>query len=185
MGYEVQMSSLGYLVDRGKALGLDVAALLSRMPSKPTVESPLDDYAQRHTSEIQLEGQLSTFLSTFMTVTFAGRIVLNVWRLMKHELNVRNYDFETIIYHVLHYRTPRFPHDVLCKWFQDSRDAWRTCRYWMTRALGSLQVLNALNLIGRTSEFARLYGTLFEEVISRGAVGESVFLPVTHCRFTV
>ena len=44
-------------------------------------------------------------------------------------------------------------------------------RYYSIRALGNLQILHELNLIGRTSEFARLYGVLFEEVISRGKFG--------------
>ncbi len=41
--------------------------------------------------------------------------------------------------------------------------------FYKTRVGGSLALLEQLDLIGRTSELARLFGTLFYEVLSRGS----------------
>ena len=40
--------------------------------------------------------------------------------------------------------------------------------YYLQRCHGNYQLLDKLNVIGRTSEFARLYGMEFENVLSRG-----------------
>jgi len=38
----------------------------------------------------------------------------------------------------------------------------------MTRARGNLQIMEQLDVIGRTSEFARVFGIEFYNVLSRG-----------------
>ena len=40
--------------------------------------------------------------------------------------------------------------------------------YYLLRCHGNYQLLEKLNVIGRTSEFARLYGIEFENVLTRG-----------------
>ena len=45
-GYEVQMSSWGYLIERGAYLGIPVAPMLSRLPSREK-ESKLNDDGER------------------------------------------------------------------------------------------------------------------------------------------
>ncbi len=41
--------------------------------------------------------------------------------------------------------------------------------YYIKRCQGNYQLLDSFNLIGRTSEFARLYGIEFENVLDRGS----------------
>ena len=51
-------------------------------------------------------------------------------------------------------------------------DLFLCCRvvdYYSLRCMGNFQMLEKLNVIGRTSEFARLYGIEFENVLSRGS----------------
>ena len=45
----------------------------------------------------------------------------------------------------------------------------RVVDYYSLRCVGNFQLLEKLNVIGRTSEFARLYGIEFESVLSRGS----------------
>ena len=56
VGYELQRGSLGYLVDRGRALGLNMAALLSRVPDLDAKERPVNEYNERHTASLELPG---------------------------------------------------------------------------------------------------------------------------------
>lgn len=56
-------------------------------------------------------------------------------------------------------------------------------RYYQQRVVGVLRLLDQLDIIGRTSELARLFGIQFFEVLSRGSQvpflrGESVLLSI-------
>ena len=41
--------------------------------------------------------------------------------------------------------------------------------HYVTRACGNLELMEQLDLIGRTSELARLFGIQFYEVFTRGS----------------
>lgn len=89
MGYEVQKGSLGYLSDRAAAAYEWPTFLreLSRLPGSPSAnEAPgSDQYGWQHASGLHV----------------AGRIVLNVWRLMRggghHPLQVASQSFNYYI----------------------------------------------------------------------------------------
>lgn len=105
VGYEVQRASWGYLFDRGKALGIDISARLSRLKqteSQQDTESAAFRYHARHTSELSVK----------------GRIIINVWRVMRHELALTSYTFESIAFHVLHLRTPFYHQSQLRDWYK-------------------------------------------------------------------
>lgn len=73
LGFEVQMLSWGFLLQRATALGIDLAPQLSRVQDSSATarfDAQSDQWGARHTSEISI----------------TGRIVLNVWRLMRHEV---------------------------------------------------------------------------------------------------
>ena len=72
---QVQRGSWGYLIERGVALGAEVVARLSRVPEGVRASHHLeeeDQYGADNTSQIHL----------------AGRVVLNVWRLMRAEVRL-------------------------------------------------------------------------------------------------
>ena len=46
---------------------------------------------------------------------------------------------------------------------------WRTIEHCMLRCRGNLQLMEQLDLIGQTSEFARVFGIEFYHVLSRGS----------------
>ncbi|KAF0292367.1 DNA polymerase zeta catalytic subunit [Amphibalanus amphitrite] len=105
LGWEVQQLSWGYVLERAECLGRPLTAALSRLPlseraSRAAAESDL--YGSEHTSEIHL----------------AGRIVLNVWRLLRPEVALYSYTFENIAYHVLHQRVPEFSFRQLTEWWR-------------------------------------------------------------------
>jgi hypothetical protein len=47
---------------------------------------------------------------------------------------------------------------------------WRVVNYFTTRVQANLQIMEQVDLIGRTSEFARVFGIEFYHVLSRGSV---------------
>ena len=167
LGYEVQMLSWGYLLSRAAHLGYDLCRCLSRVPhdSKNNwCSSEKDEFGADNASEIHI----------------VGRLVLNIWRLMRSEVALYDYKFESVAYHLLHQRHPRYSTQTLTLWFDQPQSALtsrfhqchtraRVIKYLLTRVLGNIQLISQQDIIGRTSELARLFGIQFYEVLTRGS----------------
>ncbi|XP_072356139.1 DNA polymerase zeta catalytic subunit [Scyliorhinus torazame] len=158
LGYEVQMHSWGYLFQRAAALEFDLCRMISRIPD--------DDKENRFAPERDEYGA-----TTMSEINIVGRIILNVWRMMRSEVALNNYSFENVAFHVLHQRFPLFSFRVLSDWFDNKTDLyrWKMVDHYICHVRGNLQLLEQLDLIGRTSELARLFGILFYHVLTRGA----------------
>ena len=161
LGYEVQNSSWGYLLKRGTALEIDMMApMFSRIQSSKEshFDKDRDAFGADDMSEINL----------------VGRVVLNVWRIMKSELNLRSFDFHVVYQEVLKRRLPVFSYKSLTSWFNpldtkfDAKMSYKVIDHLITRCKGSIEILSKLDLITRTSEMSRLFGILFFEVLTRG-----------------
>ena len=107
-GYEVQMSSWGYLSCRASTLGLNMYPLLSRLPAglresklQSEEDNPGAQYDANHTSEIRI----------------VGRTVLNVWRLLRSEVALYSYSLESVVRHVLGQRRPHYHPQTLSAWW--------------------------------------------------------------------
>ncbi|KAK7079689.1 error-prone translesion synthesis, partial [Halocaridina rubra] len=155
VGYEVQMSSWGYLLERGSALNVEIVSRLSRVPegSSSHFEEEYDEFGADHTSQIHI----------------TGRIVLNIWRLMRAEVALQSYTLPNVAYHVLHQRIPTFSHDDLREWWLIDNTRFRTLEYYITRCDLTIDLLHRLDLIPRTAELARLFGIQFYDVLARGS----------------
>ncbi|XP_015756079.1 PREDICTED: DNA polymerase zeta catalytic subunit-like [Acropora digitifera] len=158
IGYEVQMLSWGFLLERALTFELDLCTQLSRVKgssSSSNMDAEKDQWGAAHSSEIKI----------------AGRIILNVWRLMRHEAALNSYSFENVAFHVLHERIPLFSFRTLSDWWdhKNSLNRWRTVDHYVTRCRGNVRILESVDFIGRTSELARLFGIMFYSVISRGS----------------
>ncbi|XP_058881813.1 DNA polymerase zeta catalytic subunit-like isoform X1 [Acipenser ruthenus] len=153
LGYEVQMHSWGYLLQRASAVSVDLCQQLSRVPGHFSAE--WDEYDGDTVPEINI----------------IGRIVLNVWRMMKTEVMMTSYSFENVAFHALHQRFPLYTPRVLSDWFNSKTDLyrWKVVDHYISRVRGTLQLLKQHDLIGRTSELARLFGIQFYHVLTRGS----------------
>ncbi|XP_067402706.1 DNA polymerase zeta catalytic subunit [Emydura macquarii macquarii] len=158
LGYEVQMHSWGYLLQRAAALSVDLCQMISRVPD--------DKKENRFAAEQDEYGS-----DTMSEINIVGRIILNLWRMMRNEVTLTNYTFENVGFHVLHQRFPLFTSRVLSDWFDNKTDIyrWKMVDHYISRVQGNLQMLEQLDLIGRTSEMARLFGIQFLHVLTRGS----------------
>lgn len=114
-----------------------------------------DSYGHTHSSSIHI----------------IGRLMLNVWRLMKSELNTTSYTLENFVYHVLRERIPKYSYQTLTTWYDQPTmlNKWKTLKYYLTRVQMNIQLLDETELISQKSEFARVYGVDFYSVIARGS----------------
>ena len=156
-GYEIKMSSLGYLIERANNIGLNFQANISRFPeeTKDISDEP--------------EGVSNWWVTVTNEVQLAGRVIINLWRLMRTEVTLTNYSFESVAYHVLHERLPKHPQPTLFNFYKDAKLFFNFVDYFIIRARGNLRLLLDLNILVRTSEMGRLFGIEFFNVLSRGS----------------
>lgn len=66
---------------------------------------------------------------------------------------------------------PHFPPRILTAWYNDGAPVlkYRVFRYYMDRVQMNLDILDASEIINKTSESARVFGVDFYSVITRGS----------------
>ncbi len=120
-GYEIEMASWGYVIQRGYAIDINMPALLSRVTSEKISKIVNDE-------ERDVDGMDSEF-----EIKLAGRIFLNVWRLLRSEIALTSYTFENVMYHILHRRIPSHTfRDRTIMWNKELTK-WIVFEYYMER----------------------------------------------------
>jgi hypothetical protein len=158
VSFEAQGRGLGYLVDRAATLGRSLVRSWSRTTSQWAAghlerRGPDDEYGRLKQSGIHL----------------TGRVVLNLWRILRHEVRLGIYTFEKCVEAVLRCRVPRFRDCDLHAWYENTHARHRTVSHVLRRARYNVAMLDQLDLLGRTAEMARAYGIDFESVLTRGS----------------
>ncbi|ERS98303.1 hypothetical protein HMPREF1624_05087 [Sporothrix schenckii ATCC 58251] len=157
-GYEAIGSSWGYLKERAALLDVDLWKELSRVPQQRVV--PFHEQDQGVT----------------------GRYMLSINQAMRATVDLRQYTLETAAWHVLGRRVPFYRAEVLTAWAASGRpgDLSRLMRHYRRRTAIGLALIEATELVSRTSEQARVLGVDFASVLDRGSQFkvESVMLRV-------
>ncbi|PHH82645.1 hypothetical protein CDD82_5281 [Ophiocordyceps australis] len=157
-GYEVQSSSWGYLIERARVkYEVDLCKELSRIKTdwQGRIGSKRDSWGFRTTS----------------TIGITGRHTVNIWRAMQGEAKLQQYSLENVAWQLLGQRVPHYGWATLTQWHKSGRagDVNKVVRYWQHRARLDLEILEANEVVARTSEQARLLGVDFFSVFSRGS----------------
>lgn len=129
-GYEIEMNSWGYVLERAEILGLDVLKDLSRITEKNRQKRWIKN-------ESDYEGRI------------IGRVIFNVWRLFRHELALSSYSFENCMYEVLNERVPSYSYAQLSDWWCDESKMlrWIPVDYYLTKLSGTVRMLQKLDII--------------------------------------
>lgn len=154
IGWEIESLSWGYIFQRAGKLNLNLAKRISRIPG---VQCKWESSEQGSESLAE--------------VKLPGRIVLDIWRIMRPEIALLTYTFENVMYHVMNERIPCPSFRALTNWWQkeNSSARWKVVQHYCFKVVGVLRILEQLDIIGRMSEHARLFGIQFYEVFSRGS----------------
>ena len=87
IGFEVQMLSWGYLIDRSRVLDINLCPLISRIPN-----------AEKQSRVNEDADSQSFYYGSSLEFKIAGRILLNVWRIMRSEVSsIQEFDRGTEI----------------------------------------------------------------------------------------
>lgn len=171
VGYTVDTLSWGYLIQRAFVLDLDPL--------------PLCRITNAYQAKGNFEGEVNK------PPTLVGRIVFNLWTLMKHEesMSLRSYTFENVYHELFRERVPRYSTEHLnVLWGKGSRGGLGTVNrillleYYLARVTGNIRMLAQVNLVPRTYGLAALFGMRFEDVLNRGSQFrvESILFPLVH-----
>lgn len=102
--YDMKLS-LYYILKRAKLkYNLDLLVKFSRIPKQ-------QDNTTRTRSHMAANGDDLPVI--------IGRILLDLWRILRSEITLNIYTFENAIYHVLHERVPHYDISLISKWFLD------------------------------------------------------------------
>ena len=96
--------------------------------------------------------------------SIVGRIVLCGWKISSEEVHHPNASYQpAICAAVLKKRIPHHDNLVVTRWYgrAHGRERWRVLKYRLNQARATLLILDALDVIGRAGEAARLSGVEF------------------------
>lgn len=157
-GYEVHGGSWGYLIERARLkYDYNLCDEFSRMKTESH---------GRFGKENDRWG-----FNTTSTIRVTGRHMINIWRAMRGELNLLQYTMENVVWHLLHRRIPHYAWKTLTTWYMNGnhRHLGRLLQHYQDRTKLDIEILEANELVARTSEQARLLGVDFFSVFSRGS----------------
>lgn len=198
MGWEIQGGSIGYLAERAAYVGIGLLKKISRTPLSETKleavhledirrDESKDSHEEFPTEDLELQDTIieDEWGRTHGSgIHVGGRIVLNLWRIMRGELKLRIYSLEAVAEAVLRRKVPKIPWRTLSWWFLSGpgRARFRCIEYIIDRAKLNLAIMDQLDMINRTSELARIFGIDFFSVHSRGSQYrvESMMLRLAH-----
>lgn len=120
-GYEIEMASWGYVIQRGYALNINMPSLMSRVTSEKLHKIVNSDEDR----DVDGEGEFE--------IKISGRIFLNVWRLLRSEIALTSYTFENVMYHILHRRIPSQTFRDRTKMWNKELTKWIVFEYYVER----------------------------------------------------
>ncbi|SSD60965.1 related to DNA polymerase zeta catalytic subunit [Saccharomycodes ludwigii] len=156
-GYEIHQNSWGYVIERCNiCFKFDFCSEISRVQYKAT--NKVDDYwGYTHASAICI----------------AGRHILNIWRILRSELNLSKYNIENVVDNVLSLRLPHYSFENLTKFWEDrdtnNHSLTVVINYWLCRVRLDDLLIDKIGFLFRTAEQARLIGIDFYSVFYRGS----------------
>ncbi|KAG9286506.1 hypothetical protein G9A89_014672 [Geosiphon pyriformis] len=157
-GYEIHNSSWGYIIKRGLVQHeINLCHEFSRIiiTTKHRNDIMNDAWGLRKASAIHV----------------VGRHVLNIWRIIRGQMDLNIYTYQNVVWHLLHERVPHYSNQTMTLWFTHGPTILK-CRvfnHYLDHVKRNIDILNKSHFINRTSEFSQIFGIDFYSVLSRGS----------------
>ena len=96
--------------------------------------------------------------------SIVGRLVFSGWKIVAEEVKHPNVSYlPAVVYSVLNKRIPHHEDLILTKWYASGTERWRVLSHRLAQATACLLLFDALDVIGRAGEAARLSGVEFSQ----------------------
>ena len=187
LSWDPQGSGLGFIVERGflahkeenenqetrkTATDIDMACLLGRLkrsevlPKVSKNETTKQDKRERWKGSGLGKDWDERVGPGVAAASIEGRLVFATWKLVAEEVKHPNASYlQAIVSSVLNQRIPFHDNLRLTQWYaQDrGRERYRVLHHKLTEATAGLLLLDALDIVGRAGEAARLSGVEFSQ----------------------
>jgi hypothetical protein len=181
LSWDPQGSGIGYLIERGlfaapqqnadkngKKLEIDMARLLGRMR---TLNKEATEKASNEPKDVWKGSGLGKDWDERVgpgvaAASIEGRLVFSTWKLVAEEVKHPNASYlQAVVSSVLNKRIPFHDNLRLTQWYGNDfgRERWRVLHHKLTEATAGLLLVDALDMIGRAGEAARLSGVEFSQ----------------------
>jgi DNA polymerase elongation subunit (family B) len=150
VGFELQKLSWCFLIRRAMRLNVtEFCIQISRLP-KSKRDSQVRVNMPKERKGNQKGAPTVDIYPVPHELCIAGRVVLNLWRVLRSEISLNIYTFENCSFHILKERVPKFNYSTLTSWFVHKSDLfrWKTVEYYLHRSKANVRLLNSLDLIG-------------------------------------
>lgn len=178
-GYETQTASIGYIVERAASIGHALPSAITRDVDR---DKPR---AVRHDGPPVKESAGARYMrQQGYNLTVKGRHVVNLWRIVRSDVKLACYSAEGVALELLQTRLPRHTSADLEMLLRSPKTAPRALSYVCRRAQLVVDIIEKIDVIGRTGELARVFGVDFMSVLTRGSQFrvESMLARVAHER---
>ena len=96
--------------------------------------------------------------------SIVGRLVFAGWKIVAEEVKHPNYSYlPAVTAAVLNKRIPHHDDLVLTQWYSSRSERWRVVHHRLNQAMATLLLFDALDIVGRAGEAARLSGVEFSQ----------------------
>lgn len=168
LGWDIQGGSLGFLTERASQLGISLLNKISRTPSEAKMDinnsKGLDQIF--HDDVLPEQGNVDSVLldsgpiedewgrTHASGIHVDGRVILNVWRLMRNEVKLTMYTIEAVTEAVLRRKVSFISNRVLASWFSSgpTRARYRSIEFVVERAKLNLEIMDQLDMVKLLSE---------------------------------
>jgi DNA polymerase elongation subunit (family B) len=183
LGFETQTMSIGFLLERADALEIPLLRSISRIVDLKR-GSATGGWLNEGAQPGEMNAGARYFQRRGADIRIPGRHVLNVWRVVRADVKLSSYSLYGVASEVLHVTIPRHAPHLIEEWLSCSRRADRALLHLRDLTLTCLAIVDKLDIVGRTSELARVYGIDFMSVLTRGSQFrvESMVARVAHPR---
>lgn len=189
LSWEPQGSGLGYIVERGLLVGdgkveegsqcssfIDMARLLGRLrreknkgkmvPVEKTSDEKKEELKDRWRGSGLGKDWDERVGAGVAAASIEGRLVFSTWKLVAEEVKHPNASYlQAVFSSVLNRRIPFHDNLRLTQWYghNSGRERWRVLHHKLTEATAGLLLIDALDIVGRAGEAARLSGVEFSQ----------------------
>ena len=184
LSWDPQGSGLGYLVERGMYMAnqeinrqgnemkmeIDMARLLGRVRT-----SVIENTKENSNNGADKDRWKGSGLGKdwdervgpgVAAASIEGRLIFSTWKLVAEEVKHPNASYlQAVVSSVLNRRIPFHDNLRLTQWYANDRgrERWRVLHHKLTEATAGLLLVDALDMIGRAGEAARLSGVEFSQ----------------------
>lgn len=204
MGFDTERESLGYLLDRGVAIGVDMARLLSRLPGAGTVvpagaegipsppAAPADNVVEAievQSAQLASGEEAGKAFPASRRATrprlITGRVVFDIWQASQQELKLPLYTLQAVCRAALGVRLPQPQSSMATAWTREGGAPRMRAAEWLARkTLAVVGIVEALEIVRRSAQQAAVLGIDLASVRSRGSQlrVESALARLARCR---